>query len=574
MTNPRFAKAIVWINGAVPAALLLWDAWHDRLGANPVNFALRTTGLLSLIFVVLTLLVTPLRQLTGINALFPHRRTLGLYAAFHAFAHFGIFFWWDRQASVSSTLSEIVARQYIWYGAIALLIFIPLTITSTAGMMRRLGPTRWKNLHRLVYVAAIGGAVHYLLLNKVVTTQSIVFASVIGALLVYRVVAAHVLLRRAYAKLQSTIGTGNAIAANPSRPKFWTGQLRVAKVFDETPDVRTFRFTGVEQPGLPFDFLPGQYLNLALTLDGKRVNRSYTIASSPSRSAYCEITVKRDGLASRHLHANVHEGDVLSVSAPAGRFTFTGSDAESIVMIAGGVGITPLMSKIRYLTDIGWTGDIYLSYSVRAERDLIFRDELNYLQQRHPNLHVLLMLTRIDGPISNCLQGRLTRERLLAHAPRLRESVVHICGPDAMLEPTRQMLRELGLTDDRIFFESFASPSRAGIDAIAPIGTGSAIASNDIAPVGKATDSTTLTFGRSGRSTTVSADRSILDAAEDLGVKIDFDCRSGICGTCRTKLLSGQVQMETQDALSEKDRNENFILACQARCVGPVTVDA
>ena len=121
-------------------------------------------------------------------------------------------------------------------------------------------------------------------------------------------------------------------------------------------------------------------------VDGKKVNRSYTIASSPTRVGYCELTVKREerGVSSRHLHDAVREGSLLDVSAPAGRFTFTGAEAESIVMIAGGVGITPLMAKIRYLTDLGWPGEIHLVFAVKTEDDIIFRDELDYLRRRFP----------------------------------------------------------------------------------------------------------------------------------------------------------------------------------------------
>src|SRR5262249_15724617 len=148
-----------------------------------------------------------------------------------------------------------------------------------------------------------------------------------------------------------------------------------------TPDVRTFRLASTDGSRLPFDFLPGQFLNLSFVIDGKKVNRSYTIASPPPRVASCELTVKREprGTSSRHLHENVREGTLIDVFAPAGRFTFTGVEAGSVVMIAGGVGITPLMAKIRYLTDIGWTGDIYLVFSVRTGRDIIFREELDYL---------------------------------------------------------------------------------------------------------------------------------------------------------------------------------------------------
>jgi glycine betaine catabolism B len=190
MRKPTFVSLLAWINGAVPAALLLNDALHDRLGANPVNFALLTTGLLALIFLTLSLSITPLREITGWNRVFPARRTLGLWAAIYAFAHVGIFYWWDRERSVSSTLNEIAERKYLWFGTAALLILIALALTSTQGMVRRLGSRKWKLLHRLVYLAAIAAAVHYLMQGKFVSTQAIVFASIIGVLLTFRAVQA------------------------------------------------------------------------------------------------------------------------------------------------------------------------------------------------------------------------------------------------------------------------------------------------------------------------------------------------------------------------------------------------
>ena len=190
--------------------------------------------------------------------------------------------------------------------------------------------------------------------------------------------------------------------------------MRVARIFQETHDVRTFRLVAIDSPRLPFDFLPGQYLNISIQVDGKRVNRSYTIASSPTRLAYCEITVKREpmGVSSRHLHDTIVEGSLIDVKAPAGRFTFTGPEADTIVLIAGGVGITPLMSKIRHLTDIGWAGKIDLILGAKEQGDIIFRDELEYLQRRFPNLRVTVTLSRAEGSEWQGERGRISAKLL------------------------------------------------------------------------------------------------------------------------------------------------------------------
>lgn len=183
----RFAKLLVLVNSAVPAVLLGWDAWHHQLGANPVNFAILTTGMSALVFLMLTMLVTPLRKVSGWNWLISFRRTLGLYAFFYACLHFLIFFFLDRQGSVSSTLSEMVKRKYLIVGATGLLVMVPLAVTSTNAMIKRLGGKRWRALHRLAYVAAIAGVIHYYMQVKADVRQPLVFAAVLTVLLGWRV---------------------------------------------------------------------------------------------------------------------------------------------------------------------------------------------------------------------------------------------------------------------------------------------------------------------------------------------------------------------------------------------------
>ena len=184
----RFAKLLVLVNGAVPAALLAWDAWHHRLGANPVNFAILTTGMSALVFLLLTLMVTPLRKITGLNWLIFSRRTLGLYAFFYACAHFLIFFSLDRSLSISSTVSEMSRRKYLLVGITGLVVMVPLAVTSTNAMIKRLGGKRWRALHRLAYVAAIAGVLHYYMQVKADVRQPVAFAAVLLVLFGYRII--------------------------------------------------------------------------------------------------------------------------------------------------------------------------------------------------------------------------------------------------------------------------------------------------------------------------------------------------------------------------------------------------
>lgn len=576
MKEIRFVKFLVLLNGAVPAALLGLDALRGQLGANPVNFAIRTTGLLSLIFLLLSLTTTPVGRITGWTWLTQVRRTLGLYAFFHALAHFAIFFAWDRGLSLGSTLSEMLVRPYLTVGTIGLLLMVPLAVTSTNRMIKRLGGARWKRLHRVAYLAAIAGAVHYYMLVKADVRQPVAFAAVLAILLGYRVVTYFAKRRPVQTPAKST----PAASSGTAKPRFWAGQLKVARIFVETPEVRTFRLVPVAGAELPFDYLPGQYLNLSMMIDGRKVNRSYTIASSPTRSGFCEITVKREthGTASRHLHDHIREGDLLEVSAPAGRFTFTGADADSLVLIAGGVGITPLMSKVRYLTDRAWPGDIYLVFCARTESDIIFREELEYLQKRHPNLHVTVTLSRADRTTWAGESGRVTPELLTRLIPHLTTKLIHLCGPDDMNRSLRQMLIALGVPERQTQFESFTRlPPSNGATVHVPDDVGSGSLDKRVQSArskGNANGTPTLTFARSGKSVGIPAEKTVLETAEDLGVNIDYDCRAGICGTCKIKLLSGNCHLSADDALSAADRANGLILSCQARCLDEVSVEA
>jgi sulfoxide reductase heme-binding subunit YedZ len=183
----RFSKLLVLVDGAVPLALLVWDQAHNRLGANPQNFLILTTGMMTLIFLTLTMAVTPVRKVFGLNWVIQLRRMLGLYAFFYGCLHFLCFYSLDRAFSISSTLHEIIARKYVWFGMTALLVMVPLALTSTNAMIKRLGGKRWRALHRLAYVAAIAGAIHFYMQVKADVRLPLVFIAVLSVLLGYRV---------------------------------------------------------------------------------------------------------------------------------------------------------------------------------------------------------------------------------------------------------------------------------------------------------------------------------------------------------------------------------------------------
>ena len=191
MKDVRFSKVLLFINSLVPISLLGWDAYHKRLGANPLEFVTRTTGMLTLIFLSLTLAVTPVRKISGWNFLGKFRRMLGLYAFFYGFLHFMTYVWFDRFFNIRSAVGDIAQRPFIAIGMASFFLMAPLAITSTNKMVKRLGGKRWSKLHKLIYVAGLGGVIHYYILVKSDTRLPITFAVVLAFSLGYRIYAAN-----------------------------------------------------------------------------------------------------------------------------------------------------------------------------------------------------------------------------------------------------------------------------------------------------------------------------------------------------------------------------------------------
>lgn len=385
-----------------------------------------------------------------------------------------------------------------------------------------------------------------------------------------------------------------AISSRPltqAKSDTWSGAMRVAAIHRETPHVKTFRLVAPEGSPIPFAFVPGQFLTFSATVDDKTIWRSYSIASPPTRTSYVEITVKREdeGEFSRYLHDRISVGDTLQVRGPSGAFTFDGGNADSIVLIAGGVGITPMMCIIRYLTDATWPGEIFLVCAIRSTEEFIFREELEYLQRRWPKLHVAAAVaTRSEGTAWMGMEGQLSKDAIVHAVPGIERRRIHLCGPPPMMDAIRRVLAELGVPADQIKAEAFGPamglvpPPRPSPSPLPPVSVTQLLQSvePDTVAAGEAREAeagpatATLSFARSDKAAPLSPDKTVLEVAESIGVPIDYSCRVGTCGICKTKLLAGQVTMEVQDALTDEDKASGIILACQARSLGNVTVDA
>ena len=177
------AKPAIFIAALAPLAFLLWRAAQNDLGANPIETINRFTGDWVLRFLLITLAVTPLRRMFGWNTLLRFRRMLGLFAFFYVCLHFLSYAWLDQFFVFEDIVKDVAKRPYITVGFASFLLLIPLAVTSTNSMIRRLGGKRWQQLHRLVYVIAIGGVIHFLWLVKSDLTQPLIYGAILALLL-------------------------------------------------------------------------------------------------------------------------------------------------------------------------------------------------------------------------------------------------------------------------------------------------------------------------------------------------------------------------------------------------------
>ncbi len=185
---PDYQALLLFVNASIPALLLGWDAARGQLGTNPQEFAIRTTGMLTLICLVVTLAITPLRLTLQMPVLIRLRRMAGLFAFFYGCLHLLAYSWFDKELSLGAIVADSLQRPFIFLGMLAFLLMAPLAATSTNRMVQRLGGQKWRRLHRAVYPAAGAAALHYYILVKADTRLPLAFAGLLAILLGHRVV--------------------------------------------------------------------------------------------------------------------------------------------------------------------------------------------------------------------------------------------------------------------------------------------------------------------------------------------------------------------------------------------------
>jgi ferredoxin-NADP reductase len=329
-------------------------------------------------------------------------------------------------------------------------------------------------------------------------------------------------------------------------------QTHVLAVLDEAVDIRTFRLA---RPS-GFDFLPGQFIAIRVSVAGKPHVRCYSISSSPDSRAYLEISVRRQGLVSTTLHSTLRGGSLLSVGRPAGQFVYPHADDRPLALLAGGIGITPLLSMLRYAVSSDPTRPVALLYSARNLPAAAFLSELKLIAERHPQVRIGLTLSEGPAP-APWRSGHIDMTMLRQYVSHPPHTVFCVCGPTPMMDAMERMLLAEKVPADQIRSERFDTAIAATL--LNPAASTEAAAAGSRPAAGNRTFQ--VAFSASGRTATALASQTLLEAAEAEGIAIPSSCRSGVCQACRTLLSEGDADCRSA-VLDAGDRAAGFVLPC------------
>jgi NADH oxidoreductase Hcr len=323
----------------------------------------------------------------------------------------------------------------------------------------------------------------------------------------------------------------------------------------ETHDTKSY-FFHTEKP--LNQYKAGAHINIAFDANGKTINRTYTLSSSPELNFNTtspkefSITVKRvnEGLASNWLFQNLVEGNEIRVSQPQGSFVLPYQPAGKLLMLSAGSGITPLMSMLRYLAQTGNQSDIIFLHYAQSDDDIIFHDELKHLSTTKDNIKTHFSVEQIHDISNTYHQGRVSKKQLSTIVPDVLEREIYLCGPQPFMKATVEILDQIIFKPTQLHLENFT----ADLSAATQLGY-----------------SAKLSFSSLNLSIQSSPSKTILEEAEAAGLKPASACRTGICRSCRCKKSSGTtVNLLTGE---ESTEDGDYILPCVSVAKTATTIE-
>ena len=347
--------------------------------------------------------------------------------------------------------------------------------------------------------------------------------------------------------------------------------LRVAEIVPETDEAMSVRFDVPAELASAFKFKAGQHLTLKADIDGEEVRRNYSLCVAPGEGLV-KVTVKRiaGGVFSNWVAESLRAGDEIDVMTPHGSFTrpFDGAAARRYVGIAGGSGITPIMSLIRTALSEEPASRFTLFYGNRDSQSVIFLEALAGLKDRYMGrLEIFHFLAEEEGDV-DLFNGMLTKERVAEAVEHLlvdpkAVDAWFICGPGPMMDAAEAVLHQRDIAHERIHIERFTA------------GRPSAAMAAQMAALQEEAAGQTVSVTLDGRTRKIKFDGStILDSARAAGLPAPFACKAGVCATCRAKVTKGLVEMAVHYGLTEQEIADGYVLTCQSVPVGDgVAVD-
>ena len=338
--------------------------------------------------------------------------------------------------------------------------------------------------------------------------------------------------------------------------------LKVKEIEKETEEAATIHFWHPINEVV--QYRPGQFLTLLLPFEDKKVRRSYSMSSSPYTDVSLAITIKRvpGGYASNLLLDTLKEGDVLEALEPMGHFFPKQADDQTrqVVFIGAGSGITPLFSILKSVLMVEPESEIFLIYGSRREDSIIFKDKIAALERKYgTRFTVVHTLSQPDEGWEGEI-GRLNKSHVLKIMEKLpalnkKEAEYFLCGPEDMMEEAHRALSILAVPEGKIRKESFvtATSAKPGEVTVEPEGE------DDDSPK---TREITLFYEGTEYKLPVKPHETVLEAALNMDIDLPYSCQAGMCTACMGRCTSGKVQMDEEDALSEAEINEGFILTC------------
>ncbi|MFP3395576.1 hybrid-cluster NAD(P)-dependent oxidoreductase [Brevibacterium sp. SIMBA_078] len=348
-------------------------------------------------------------------------------------------------------------------------------------------------------------------------------------------------------------------------PELLTGPVEVTGITQVTHDVKTFELRAGWMTAV--DFAPGQYVTMRIPELG--LERCYSISSAPFGTNIFTVTVKRvaGGAVSTHLHENVRVGDQLHVDGPYGLFSTSFHRAERHLFLSAGSGITPIMSMVRSLLarQGGLGTDIVFVHSASTPLDIIFRAELEQLAEVAGVSVTILCSRDSEAETWAGRRGRIDASTLAEVVPDAADRETFVCGPGPYMEAVRPLLAEAGVASARMHEESFVFATSPA-DRLAKAGARAKAAGAGV--VGGTGVSHVVEFAVSGRVVDCDESTTVLDSALDAGLSVPSSCSEGACGTCKSVLISGEVEMKHAGGIRPKEIAAGKFLPC---CSTPLT---